>query len=34
MNLVLSTARVNHALIWTQDADFKGIDGVEYIKKK
>ena len=32
-SVILSTARANHALIWTQDADFKGIEGVEYIEK-
>ncbi|MDH3973056.1 MAG: type II toxin-antitoxin system VapC family toxin [Deltaproteobacteria bacterium] len=32
-SVILSTARVNRAVIWTQDADFKGIDGIEYIEK-
>ncbi len=33
-SVILSTARANHATTWTQDADFKGIEGVEYIQKK
>ena len=33
-SVILATARANHALIWTQDADFCEIEGVKYIKKK
>lgn len=33
-SVILATARFNEATIWTQDADFKGIDGVRYIAKK
>jgi predicted nucleic acid-binding protein len=33
-NIILATARVYGATIWTQDSDFKEIDGVQYIAKK
>ena len=33
-SVILSTARANNALIWTQDADFKGIEGIKFIEKK
>jgi predicted nucleic acid-binding protein len=33
-SLILATARTYHATLWTQDADFDGIDGVEYIEMK
>ncbi|MEW6482052.1 MAG: PIN domain-containing protein [bacterium] len=33
-SIVLATARANDAIIWTQDADLKGIDGVNFIPKK
>ena len=29
-SIVLATARAEEATLWTQDADFEGIDGVEY----
>ncbi len=29
-SLILATARLHDATLWTQDADFKGITGVEY----
>ena len=29
-SVVLATARTHDAMLWTQDADFKGIPGVEY----
>lgn len=32
-SIILATARLNEAMLWTQDADFKGIEGVRYIKK-
>jgi toxin FitB len=32
-SIILATARVYNAIIWTQDSDFKEIDGVEYIAK-
>ncbi len=33
-SVILSTARVHQALVWTQDADFKGLEGVKFIEKK
>lgn len=32
-SIILATARAYNAVVWTQDADFKGIAGVEYIEK-
>lgn len=32
--IILSTAHAHKSVIWTQDADFKGIKGVKYIEKK
>jgi predicted nucleic acid-binding protein len=33
-SIILFTGRLYQATVWTQDADFKGLDGVEYIKKR
>ena len=33
-SVMLASARAHDATLWTQDADFKGIDGVEYIEKR
>ena len=33
-SIMLATARANDATLWTQDADFEGMDGVQYIEKK
>ncbi len=33
-SIILATARAYEATIWTQDADFKEIDGVQYVAKK
>lgn len=33
-SIILATARIYGAIIWTQDSDFKEIDGVQYIAKK
>jgi predicted nucleic acid-binding protein len=33
-SIILATAKANDAIIWTQDIDFKGIDGVKYITKR
>lgn len=33
-SVILATARSHAAILWTQDADFKGIPGVEYRKHK
>ncbi len=32
--VMLASARLNNAILWTQDADFKGIEGVRYAAKK
>ena len=32
-SLIYVTARKNNAIIWTQDYDFKNLDGVKFIKK-
>jgi predicted nucleic acid-binding protein len=32
-SMILATARAYHAILWTQDADFKDVDGVQYIEK-
>ncbi len=33
-SIILATARTYKATIWTQDSDFKEIEGVQYIAKK
>ena len=33
-SIILATARANNAIIWTQDADFKDLEGIKYIDKK
>lgn len=32
-SVILATARAHDAVLWTQDTDFEGIDGVRYIAK-
>ena len=32
-SLILATALIHHAELWTQDADFSAIDSVRYFKK-
>jgi predicted nucleic acid-binding protein len=32
-SLILATAQLYNAILWTQDEDFKGLSGVEYRKK-
>jgi len=32
-SLIYITARDHNAIIWTQDADFKDLEGVQYFKK-
>ncbi|MBU0560974.1 MAG: type II toxin-antitoxin system VapC family toxin [Bacteroidetes bacterium] len=32
-SIIYTTARMNDATIWTQDYDFKDLDGVKFIKK-
>ena len=33
-SVILATVRLYGATLWTQDADFKGIAGVQYIEKQ
>jgi len=33
-SVMLATARAYNATLWTQDADFEGIDSVQYIEKR
>lgn len=33
-SVMLATAQTHRATLWTQDADFQGIDGVRYIAKR
>ena len=33
-SIILATARAFGATLWTQDADFKDMEGVQYIEKK
>ncbi len=33
-SIILATARKYNAILWTQDAHFKGLEGVHYIEKK
>jgi len=33
-SVILATARAFDATLWTQDADFDGIEGVRFIRKK
>ncbi len=32
-SVMLATARLHGAILWTQDVDFEGIEGVEFIAK-
>jgi predicted nucleic acid-binding protein len=33
-SIMLATARAHSATLWSQDSDFKGIAGVEYVEKR
>ena len=33
-SIIFATAREYDATLWTQDAHFKGMDGVKYVEKK
>jgi predicted nucleic acid-binding protein len=33
-SVILATARMNQATVWTQDSDFDGIAGVKYVSKR
>ncbi len=32
-SIILATARLHDAILWTQDSDFEGLAGVRYIAK-
>ena len=32
-SVILTTARLHGAVVWTQDSDLEGVEGVEYIKR-
>lgn len=32
-SIILAAAHAHRATLWTEDADFKGMDGVQYIAK-
>ena len=33
-SIILATARRHRAVLWTQDADFRGVDGVKYFERQ
>ena len=33
-SMILATAHAYHAILWTQDADFRGLEGVQYIERR
>ena len=33
-SVILATSRMHNAILWTQDADFQGMESVRYIEKK
>ena len=33
-SVILATARMNQAIVWTQDSDFDGIADVKYVSKR
>lgn len=33
-SIILATARAYHATLWTQDTDFAGLEGVQYVEKR
>ena len=33
-SIMLATAQAHHSTLWTQDSDFAGMDGVEYVEKR
>lgn len=32
-SIIYTTAQMNDSIVWTQDVDFKNLDGVKYFKK-
>jgi predicted nucleic acid-binding protein len=33
-SIILATARAYHATLWTQDGDFQGLEGVQYVARR
>jgi toxin FitB len=33
-SIILATAYAYHAILWTQDADFRGLEGVQYSERR
>ena len=33
-SIILATTRAYNATLWTQEADYKGVEGVQYIEKR
>lgn len=33
-SVILATAHTHGAILWTQDADFEGMDGVEFVRRR
>lgn len=33
-SIIYTTAKVNDAIVWTQDSDFRGLESVKYFAKK
>ena len=33
-SIILATARRHRAIVWTQDADFRGLDGVRFFERR
>lgn len=33
VSIMLATARAHNAVLWTQDADFRNIEGIQYIER-
>jgi len=33
-SVMLATARAHNATLWTQDADFRDVEGVQYVEKR
>lgn len=32
-SIILATAQAYDAMLWTQDVDFEGVEGVRYVRK-
>lgn len=33
-SIIMATARKHNAVLWTQDGDFRGVEGVRYVEKQ